>query len=161
MNDLDIKPVANFNFTIDDLSSEEQVAFYQHWLELKGDKVMPARSDFDPINVPKLLPFLSLEDVEHDPVRFQVRLVGTKTSSLQTAKGLYLDEIDGTEEIVIMLKEMVRRKEPYFYISNVKWDERRYKTYSSLIVPFSDDGERVTLAMACHCTISINKYEQI
>ena len=159
MSDLDIKPVANFNFTVDDLSSDEQKIFYQHWLDLKGDRKMPARSDFDPINVPKLLPFLSLEDVHHDPVRFQVRLIGTKTSSLQTAKGLFIDEIEGTKEILVMLEEMVKRQEPYFYISNVKWDDRRYKTYSSLVVPFSEDGERVTLSMACHCTISINKYE--
>ncbi len=125
MNEHDIKPVANFDFTVHDLSSEEQKTLYKHWLDLKGDRLMPARADFDPVNVPKVLPYLSLEDVHYDPIRFQVRLVGTKTSSLQSSKGLFIDEVDGTEEIVEMLKEMVKRKEPYFYITNIKWNERR------------------------------------
>jgi hypothetical protein len=47
----------------------------------------------------------------------------------------------------------------YYYISNINWDERSYKAYSSLVVPFSDDGNRVTLAMGCHHTLSINKHD--
>ena len=158
MNETDIKPVANFDFSIDELSKEQRL-FYEYWLDIKGDRIMPARADFDPADLPKVLPLLSLEDVTYDPVRFQVRLVGSKTSSARDAKGQYLDEIPGTEDILAMLNQMVERKQPYSYTSNIKWDERSYKTYSSLIVPFSEDGERVTLAMACHHTLAINKYD--
>jgi len=152
------KPTANFDFSQDDLSKEQKL-FYEYWLKIKGDRQMPARSDFDPVDLPRVIPYLSLEDVTHDPTRFQVRLVGGQTSSARNSKGQYLDEIKGTEDIIHMLKQMVDRKEPYYYISNITWDDRRYKTYSSLIVPYSDDGERVTLAMACHHTLGLTRYK--
>ncbi len=158
MKKTDMKPTANFAFTPDDLS-EEQAALFDYWNKIKDGRRMPARADFNPIDLPKIIPFLSLEDVSYDPVRFQIRLVGGETLSARNSKGKFLDEIPGTEYIVNMLKEMVERKEPYYYISNINWDERSYKTYSSLVVPFSDDGERVTLAMGCHHTLSINKHD--
>lgn len=151
------KPVANFDFTIDDLS-EEQKVMLNYWKTLKGERVMPTRREFNPGDVVKVLPYISMENVSYNPVRFRVRLVGTKTLSLQNSVGMYLDDIDGTDEIIDMLKEMVSLKKPYLYSSDIKWDDRRFKTYSSLIVPFSEDGENVTLAMACHHTLAINKY---
>ncbi len=152
------KPVANFGFKPEDLS-EEQAALLDYWKRIKGERLMPKRDDFDPIDLPKVIPFLSLEDVLYDPIRFRVRLVGGETSSARNSKGKFLDEFEGTEEIIAMLKQMLERKAPYYYVSAINWDERSYKTYSSLIVPFSEDGERVTLAMACHHTLGITKYD--
>jgi hypothetical protein len=154
------KPIANFDFSVEDLSHEQKV-FYDYWLELKRDRLMPMRADFNPMKHPRIAAFLSLEDVTYDPVRFQVRLVGGGTSSKRASKGEYLDEIPGTNYIVKMLKQMVERKAPYFYASKINWDERNFKNYSSLIVPFSDDGERVTLCMACHHTLGISKYSSL
>lgn len=152
------KPTANFDFSQDDLS-EEQKMLHKYWLETKGDRLMPARSDFNPADLARVVSYLSLEDVTYDPIRFQVRLVGGQTLSARNSKGQFLDEIEGTEDVIHMLKEMVERKEPYYYVSNVTWDNREYKTYSSLIVPYSDDGVRVTMAMACHHTLGITKYK--
>lgn len=149
-------PIANFDFTLDDLS-KEQVEFFSYWNKIRGDRLMPVRTDFDPAGLPRIIPYLSLEDVIYDPVRFQVRLVGGKTASARNSKGKFLDEIPGTEDIIDMLTQMVERKKPYHYISNVNWDERKYKNYSSFVVPFSDGNERVTLAMACHHTLAVSK----
>lgn len=150
-------PVANFDFNIDDLSNEQK-ELYHYWVTLKGSRLMPTRAEFNPADVVKVLPFISMENVSYNPVRFQVRLVGTKTLSLQNSIGTYLDEIVGTDEIIDMLKEMVSLKKPYIYSSDVKWNDRSFKTYSSLIVPFSEDGENVTLAMACHHTLATTKF---
>jgi len=151
-------PVANFDFDINDLS-EEQNELFQYWITLKGSRLMPTRADFNPANVVKVLPYISMEDVSYDPVRFQIRLVGTKTLSLQNSVGMYLDEIARTEEIIDMLMEMITLKKPYTYSSDVKWNKRSYKTYSSLILPFSEDGENVTLTMACHHTLATTKFD--
>ena len=153
-----VPPVANFDFTIDDLSSIAQTELYTYWLKIKADKLMPSRDDFAPTDLPKILPFISMENVVYDPVRFQIRLVGTQTSSLRNSVGMFLDDIPGTEHIISMLKEMVELKKPYFYTSNINWDERKYKTYSSLILPFSEDGENVTLCMACHHSLGVSRY---
>ncbi len=85
MKKTDMKPKANFAFTPDDLS-EEQAALYDYWNKIRGSRKMPARADFDPIDLPKIIPFLSLEDVLYDPVRFQIRLVGGETLSARNSK---------------------------------------------------------------------------
>lgn len=38
---------------------------------------MPGRHDLDPLDIPKLLTHLWLSDVEHEPLRFRFRLVGS------------------------------------------------------------------------------------
>ena len=152
-----IKPIANFDFGVDDLYSPEQKELYQYWLDKKGDRVMPSKVDFDPIDVPRILAFISMENVTHDPLRFEVRLTGSKTSSLEDSKGQFIDEINVTEEILIMLTQMGELKKPYIYTSKINWDKRKYKTYSSLVLPFSDDGINVNLSMSCHHTLKITE----
>ena len=57
---------------------------------------MPARSSLRPADFPRLLPYVSLIEVERQPLRFRFRLAGTRLRDLydREVTGLYLDEID-------------------------------------------------------------------
>ncbi|WP_350057739.1 PAS domain-containing protein [Nisaea sp.] len=48
-----------------------------YWMAIHPGDRIPARADFDPLAVPKTLPNLVLTDVEREPYRFRVRLMGT------------------------------------------------------------------------------------
>lgn len=48
---------------------------------------MPARSDLDPIDIPRLLPYTMLINVTVDPIDFSYRLVGSEIS--QRSAGEY------------------------------------------------------------------------
>jgi PAS domain len=51
---------------------------YDYWLSKCGGRLMPARSDLDPTDMPKhLLPGICLVDVVPDQRRYVYRLVGT------------------------------------------------------------------------------------
>jgi len=50
----------------------------EYWLAIHPTNALPGRQHFDPIDVPSLLPNLWLLDVQHDPIRFRLRLLGTR-----------------------------------------------------------------------------------
>ncbi|MDG1709499.1 MAG: PAS domain-containing protein [Emcibacteraceae bacterium] len=52
-----------FDFSVGELSSVEQKKLYEYWLDIRKDKLMPARKDFDPMKLHKVLPFIIMEDV--------------------------------------------------------------------------------------------------
>lgn len=48
-----------------------------YWNRARGDRAMPSRVDIDPTEIPRLLPHMILTDVDHDPIDFRFRLIGT------------------------------------------------------------------------------------
>ncbi len=73
-------------------------AYWRAKADLRGS--LPQRSDIDPVELPDLLPNLMLLDVEHDPLRFRYRLVGTRVVdfSHDDFTGTYLDQAGWVEE---------------------------------------------------------------
>jgi hypothetical protein len=57
---------------------------------------MPARADISPAQIPRLLPYLTLIDVDSDIARSRVRLAGTRLRDVYEREitGLRLDELD-------------------------------------------------------------------
>ena len=57
---------------------------------------MPDRKDISPADIPRLLPWISLIEVEKSPRRYRVRLAGTRLREVydRETTGLYLDEFD-------------------------------------------------------------------
>ncbi|MFY7959009.1 MAG: PAS domain-containing protein, partial [Elsteraceae bacterium] len=53
-----------------------------YWRSIAGERRFPSRADFDPIDVPQLLPYLTLVDVHPTPPCFVYRLVGTVASEI-------------------------------------------------------------------------------
>ncbi|WP_193170060.1 PAS domain-containing protein [Nisaea nitritireducens] len=68
--------------------------FAEYWMSIHPEGRLPSRADFDPIDIPSLLPNLVLVDVTPDPIRFMVRLQGTDVTRVmkRELKGTYLDE---------------------------------------------------------------------
>lgn len=48
----------------------------RYWERMRGDRSLPSRRDLDPTEIPSLLPFVMLVDVEPDPLDFRFRLIG-------------------------------------------------------------------------------------
>lgn len=51
----------------------------QYWLGKRGSRTMPARTDIRPAQMGSLLRLLNLIEVDHHPLRFRHRLVGSET----------------------------------------------------------------------------------
>lgn len=50
----------------------------EYWRSKRGSRLMPARADIDPIEIPTLLPIIGLVDVLDGGARFRFRLLGTE-----------------------------------------------------------------------------------
>lgn len=122
-----------------------------HWLSMRGRRRMPARADFDPLAVRYALGYLSLIEVHRDPLRFYFRLDGTKQVELfgVDCTRRYLDEAippDHAAMAVTSFSDAVQSRAPRYHRRQIAFHDRPIE-YEVVILPFSNDGERVDLLM--------------
>jgi len=68
---------------------------HDYWLSIHPGTGLPGRQHLDPADVPGLLPYMFLINVERDPLRFRYRLVGTNYVQMMGSDltHRYLDEV--------------------------------------------------------------------
>ncbi|UUX49507.1 PAS domain-containing protein [Nisaea acidiphila] len=126
---------------------------FRLWQEKRRDRPMASRADFDPLEMPGLLPLIILLDVEGSRNRMKVRLAGTKIVEMfgSDYTGSYLDEIDFGDVREKVLREYglaVTEKRPVFSDHSFrKPDDYRHKIERA-ILPLSNDGESVNMLLA-------------
>lgn len=74
----------------------EQRQLYDYWCTKGGTKAIPYRADICPADIPRLLPNISLIEIECDPFRFRFRLAGTRIREIfdREVTGLYVNDFD-------------------------------------------------------------------
>jgi hypothetical protein len=74
----------------------EQRQLYDYWLQKAGSRKMPTRADISPAAIPRLLPGLSLVDVNSEIPKSRVRLAGTRLREIYDREitGQMIDELD-------------------------------------------------------------------
>jgi hypothetical protein len=118
-----------------------------HWSQMRGERRMPARADFDPLAVRYALGYLSLIEVHRDPLRFYFRLDGTKQVELFGVDCATLSgrgDATRSRGLAASLSRTRSRSEPL--PQAIRFHERLIE-YEAVILPFSNDGERVDLLM--------------
>lgn len=87
---------------IAEITSPRIHRLYSYWdsQRLARGRLMPHRSEIEPDQVRDLLPNMMIVEVEHDPLRFRYRLVGTRVVEYNGLEftGRYLGEIGWPEE---------------------------------------------------------------
>ncbi|MBI1778781.1 MAG: PAS domain-containing protein [Proteobacteria bacterium] len=115
--------------------------------------MLPGRQHFDPLEVPELLPYLSLVEVVPQPgaaPRLRIRLAGTQVVRYHGAEvtGRFLDEIisgpDAPEIIAQCLKPIITRR-PNFRRAAVAVPGREHVSYERMVFPLASNGEHVDM----------------
>lgn len=72
-----------------------QRELFDYWLEIAGNRALPARADFNPIKVPHLLPHLGLIDLRDGFDKGLFRLAGTRLRDVygREITGLRMSEV--------------------------------------------------------------------
>ena len=151
----------NPDFNPDEFTTDLHRDLYEYWLKIKGNKLIPSRRDFDPIDIPHILSMLVLMNVTYDPLRFQVRLWGTENIKLsgKDITGIWVDEyeskssgkvLEHLKKIVTRFEWLVEHKRPYYVYTTMGWLKKGHRKYSSLVLPFSDDQERVNIILSAN-----------
>ncbi len=124
------------------------------WLRWRGDRLMPARRDFLPEDIPYVLGNVILHEVaERAPLRFRYRLIG----SLIVARrgfdftGRYLDELPSSDvrDVVTRINErVVEERRPLLWRFDMPDLAHRMRHCEVLSLPLSADGAQVDMILA-------------
>ena len=122
-----------------------------HWWHASNEHgVPPRRQDFDPTKVPHALSGITIFDVERDPWRFRVRIVGTRIveETGRDTTGVYLDQLENTELIIARARWAAENRRPYFVpLSPVTWTSLNFRNYSTVALPLVDDAGRTCMIL--------------
>ncbi len=136
--------------SLEDLKIPAFRTLYELWDQKRGERAMPSRQDFDPSEFTALLPYVALADVEHNPIRIRLRLVGTLVTQVlgYEPTGQYMDLIPGINASLARAYWAIENKTSYF-VENMPLlaPHNHYSTYSFLGMLLSDDDELVNITL--------------
>jgi hypothetical protein len=130
------------------LPTDQMRKMFDAWVSARGDDALPPANAIDPTRLPRdCLPYLTIIEVTHAPMRLRSRLVGTAMVEAlgidQT--GQYLDDIPGmgTEQMK-RFEWCVKERKPYYAEGRLTFSPRDYKRYQALALPYAGDDGRVS-----------------
>lgn len=126
------------------------------WLRLRGERSMPSRRDFRPAEARHLLRHLILIDVDPDAPRkrrFRVRLHGTAQVEYQGVDWTGAHPHDKASQAAAdrfcdIGDHIVATKQPLMSTGSLFWmPEKPYSRFEAILMPMSDDGDRVNMIL--------------
>ena len=134
------------------IRSERLRQVYTYWASKVVDGRLPSRASISPADIPRLLPYVFLIDVERNPRRFRFRLVGTQICiwAGRDATGLYTDEPafgPHGEALTRQYAEVAARGRALYVEQPAARPERKYLFYDKVVLPLSADGEHVDMLL--------------
>lgn len=131
-----------------DIAHPKLKRLYEYWDGKRSGRRMPARADLEPLDLTFIFGNVILVDVVDEvPPRFRVRLHGTNL--VQRAgyelTGKMLDELPvaGFRDLANQSFTHVATTGAPFHTRRDRIIDGRFARYETVIMPLSDDGERV------------------
>jgi hypothetical protein len=125
---------------------------HDYWTLCCGSRAMPRRADIDPADIPHLLPYVYLVDIEPAPFRVRYRVVGTSAVEWKGRDftGLYLDEMrfNKPDELLALYRRAADEKVPAFRSTTWPMPNGITRAVETGIFPISEDGEQVSQCLA-------------
>lgn len=123
---------------------------------------MPARKEIHPSGFARLLPTVSLIDVEYNPKRYRVRLAGTGLRDVYRMEmtGVYLDDAHWGQNRDYWLAacyRIVNRKKPAQGIVRTPAKGKDHLVQFWLRLPLSSDGSQVDMILCYDSFFSAEK----
>jgi hypothetical protein len=121
-----------------------------YWRKRRGDRPMPARRDFDPAEVPSLLPHLQLIDIVAG--RFRYRLVGTELVQMfgRDYTGEFADELfhgPRSQMICEVYSAVCEARQPMFLRNRYLTTKNLDLIANRLYLPLSEDACQVNMIL--------------
>lgn len=119
-----------------------------YWQRIRAGREMPARADLNPGDIPKLLPFMILIDVLHDPLDFRYRLIGTEIDRIvvRNYKGVKFSELPDKKApnpIWQHHQEAVETRAPVRKELSYHGPDGDVRRIEHCLMPFSTEGKTI------------------
>ena len=126
----------------------ELSSLFDYWNAKRGERRFILRSQLDPREITALLPLVFILDVQHEPRRYLIRLMGTQIARRFGGDytGHYLDELDfGTakEQVIADYGHVVDKVEPHLAFAEYRQPGRGRIQAERLALPMSTDGLKI------------------
>jgi hypothetical protein len=125
---------------------------YQYWLEKRGERSMPSRTDIDPLDIRFAIGNVVLIDViEGAPLQFRIRLHGTNLAEhlRYDMTGKMLDDMPQAEYRNLSRQsftQVATTKKPLHAHRDLVLDDRS-RRYETISLPLSSDDDRVDVIL--------------
>lgn len=130
---------------------------YRYWDGLRGKRFAPSYTQIDPVNIPKLLRYLLVTEIERTARgrRYRYRLCGTEVEEHFgiAMRGQYIDTMmQGSYRAYIesLYNRLVDQRSPIYSVST--YDQRLLHT-KRLMLPLSSDGQQVDMVLSAQVFI--------
>ena len=126
---------------------------------------MPKRSDIDPCDFVRLLPYILLMDIQYEPFRVRYRLIGTQVAlhSRLDFTGYYLDQLTFNPAAVDfgrVYREICVLKVPIYGVSEIPCVDTAYKGFYFAVFPLSEDGDTVSQCIAVEDYRAVSAFDR-
>lgn len=146
---------------LDDMPADIQ-ALYRYWDARRGDRLMPARGDLDPLDMKPFLPGLLLVDVVPDDRLYVYRLVGTREVELRGKDPTGLAVVDNAfcadpSHALRNYDQVVLSRAPWVDTTPHLSVDRQKLSLESIFLPLSSNGVEVDkiLVYAAHKSVDL------
>ncbi|WP_420549068.1 PAS domain-containing protein [Curvivirga sp.] len=135
---------------IERVLNHQLMQLYNYWLSISdGGSLLPPKSSFDPVDLPKLLSSLIMVEMRQEgdgEPRVFYRLVGSNMVRNWGAdnSGKYLDELtDGkfTGYLNSQYQQVAQLKRPLYWHYLLRWEDGHLSNNSRLYIPFSSEAD--------------------
>jgi hypothetical protein len=125
---------------------------YSYWLSKRGARIMPARSDINPVDIPLLLPYLMIVERAGDQFRYRlmgsaiVRGVGYDATGGNV--GSYMVAPETAAEARAIFRRAFSTARPVFATGEFIFKSGAHFNMSLLTLPLSEDGAVVNMSIS-------------
>jgi hypothetical protein len=128
---------------------------YEYWNAKRGDRPAPSRRDIDPVEIPDLLGFVNIFEVQDEPRDYKVRLNGSEVAEMlgQETTGKYCSTVISGEDGVrckTAFDLCVDQCRPTIVETSLAFCGKPYMGQTIVILPLSSDGERTDMIITAH-----------
>lgn len=142
---------------VSQVASERVREFHRYWRGKAAGGLPPPRSAMDPVEIPRLLPYLVIAEIEREPLRVRYRLVGTRVAEANGSDftNRYLDECNFAVEPLLTecYRQLVATRAPVF--AHYEWNKKDWRKARGSVgasetgfFPLSSDGAVVDGAIS-------------
>ena len=128
------------------------VDFKAYWDRKRGDRLMPARADIDPLDLREHLGWIVITEVVGETRRLRYRLVGSEITKRlgRDSTNKYLDELylaPDLDRIASSFHQVVTSRRPMRMMGEVLLCRQTWLSFEVLDLPLSQDGVDVNMIL--------------
>lgn len=129
---------------------QQVVAGLAYWNRIRSRRKMPSRADIDPLQIPRLLPYVMLVDVLATPLDFKFRLVGSRVDEIVASSytGTLFSDLPHMargNSIWSEYEEVVMKQVPLYSAVQYVGPDRFVRSVMHCLMPLSADGGNVDM----------------